>query len=156
MTQRKLKLNKKFVPAPRNIGDELFPNGFFEFNITELIKFIYENQFQPQLVQINSLSILGADRLDVVTVCNANLSIPIILAEISPNSFNVIDGHHRLERARRECADEILAYKISAEQHINFLTSVMAYESYVQYWNEKLKSRRIATTKTGQKDFKIP
>jgi hypothetical protein len=154
--KRKLKLNKKFVPAPRNIGDELFPNGFFEFNITELIKFIYENQIQPQWVKVNSLSMLGIDRLDEVTVGNADLTIPIILAEISPDNFNVIDGHQRLGRARRECADEIMAYKISVEQHINFLTSVMAYESYVHYWNEKLKSRRIAATKATSKRSQVP
>ena len=145
MVQRKFKLNKKFIPITCDKEDELFPNSIFEFNITKLIKFIYENknQFQPKLVKVQSLSIFNSDRLDELAVCNADLSNPIILAEISPDNFNVIDGHHRLARARRQCADEILAYKISAEQHINFLTSVMAYEDYVHYWNKKLKSLKI-------------
>lgn len=54
--------------------------------------------------------------------------------------FNVIDGHHRLEKAYRDGVTTILAYKILAEQHIRFLTSTMAYTKYVQYWNEKLKN----------------
>jgi len=145
MIQRKIKLNKKFIPIICDEDDELFPNGIFEFNITKLIKFIGINQgeFQAQAVETRSLSIFNADRLDKESIFNADLSNPIILAEISPNTFNVIDGHHRLQSARHRGLDTILAYKIYAEQHINFLTSMKAYESYIDYWNEKLKRSKF-------------
>ncbi len=138
---RKFKLNKKFIPVICDTEDELFPNGIFEFNITKLLKYIHANRhnFQPEAIKIQSLSIFNSRRLNESVVCHADLANPIILAEISPNTFNVIDGHHRLEKARRQNINEILAYKVCAEQHINFLTSVRAYESYVHYWNEKLK-----------------
>jgi hypothetical protein len=36
----KLKIIKKFTPCPIDDGDELFPNGIFEFNITKMLSFI--------------------------------------------------------------------------------------------------------------------
>jgi hypothetical protein len=36
----KLKLDKRFQPCPLEEGDEAYPNGIFEFNITRLIAFI--------------------------------------------------------------------------------------------------------------------
>jgi endonuclease V-like protein UPF0215 family len=75
------------------------------------------------------------------TYKNANILTPIILAEISPGLFNVIDGRHRLEKAYRDGVIKILAYKLLAEQHIMFMTSVKSYEEYVQYWNNKIKDR---------------
>jgi hypothetical protein len=63
---------------------------------------------------------------------------PIVLAEISPNRFNVIDGNHRVERARREGMPYIPAYRVHPHQHMAFLTSARAYEKYVEYWNSKV------------------
>jgi hypothetical protein len=36
----KLKLDKMFRPCPLDEGDEAYPNGIFEFNITRLLTFI--------------------------------------------------------------------------------------------------------------------
>jgi len=33
---KKLKVDKKFIPCPTTGGDEIYPNGFFKFNITEI------------------------------------------------------------------------------------------------------------------------
>jgi hypothetical protein len=75
---------------------------------------------------------------DEKVISTANLRNPIILAEISPNRFNVIDGNHRVEKARREGVRRIPAYRVYAHQHVAFLTSVKAYEKYVEYWNSKV------------------
>ena len=45
---RKLKINKKFQQLSLDEGDEFYPNGIFEFNITKLLMFIKAN---PQLFQ---------------------------------------------------------------------------------------------------------
>lgn len=42
-TAVKLELDKKLQPCPAEPGDELFPNGIFEFNITQLLSFIEAN-----------------------------------------------------------------------------------------------------------------
>jgi DNA repair photolyase len=143
INSRKLKLNKKFQPIPCEAGDEFFPNGIFEFNITKLLVFISANkdQFQPEEVEVRSVRKWVSKNLDESTIKNANILTPIILAEISPGLFNVIDGRHRLEKAYRDGVIKILAYKLLAEQHIMFMTSVKSYEEYVQYWNNKIKDR---------------
>ena len=76
---------------------------------------------------------LNEDHLVLVDITR-----PIILAEISPGRYNVIDGNHRLERARRVGAKAISAYRIHVHQHINFLTEKSAYLANVKYWNNKL------------------
>jgi len=35
---RKLKLDKNFEPLPTRAGDEIFRNGYFEFNITRILE----------------------------------------------------------------------------------------------------------------------
>jgi len=138
---RKMKVNKKFQPLPEDEGDEFYPNGIFLFNITKLVKHIKSSPhlFQPEEVSIKAIRICPSSNLDESTIQSANLAEPIILAEIAPDQFNVIDGNHRLERAYRDGKSKILAYRVMAEQHVAFLTSVEAYEEYIHYWNEKIK-----------------
>ena len=140
---RKLKLNKKFQSIVCDKGDELYPNGIFEFNITKLVAFIQANKdkFQPEEVIVKSIRSGFDTHLNETTIKNTNISKPIILAEISPGLFNVIDGHHRLERAYLDGVIKILAYKLLSEQHIMFMTSIEAYKEYIQYWNKKIKDR---------------
>ncbi len=133
-------LDNQFRPLPVDDGDELFPNGIFEFNISKLTAFIQSNlgQFIPEEIEVQSLHKFTANNLNELTIKTANLSEPIILAEISPGRFNVIDGHHRLEKAHRYDIEKITAYRVYAEQHIAFLTSVRAYSAYLEYWNLKV------------------
>ena len=63
---------------------------------------------------------------------------PIILAEIRPGTYNVLDGRHRLEKAMRNGIDLLDAYLLPPEQHMPFLTTMQGYNAYVQYWNDKL------------------
>jgi len=68
-----------------------------------------------------------------------NISKPVILAEIAPSRFNLIDGQRRVEKAHRLGIETIQAYKLNVHQHIRFLTSRKAYEIYVEYWNSKIE-----------------
>ena len=150
MQFKKIKLNKNFQPIACDLGDELYPNGIFEFNITKLIDFINKNKNEFLLEEIEVKTIRYSSTnpyLNKAAIKSANLSSPIILAEISPGMFNVIDGHHRLEKSYLNGMNKILAYKVLALQHIMFLTSTVAYEAYVEYWNEKVKIRKKATKK---------
>ena len=70
---------------------------------------------------------------------SVEISKPVILAEIAPERYNLIDGNHRMEKARRMGIKSIPAYKLNVEQHIRFLTSKKAYLAYIEYWNSKLK-----------------
>ena len=136
-----LKVDKDFAPCPANIGDELFPNGIFEFNITKIIEFIRNNPESVSFEEVavsdfsSSFSSINESHMDSVEI-----SVPVILAEISPGNYNLIDGHHRMEKARRMGIKSILAYRLNVEQHMKFLTSQKAYVCYIEYWNSKLKN----------------
>lgn len=138
---KKLRFNKKFVPLAREDDEEFFPNGIFDFNITKLTAFICQNPeiFPVEQISVKSYARWSSENLSEQTVVYADVSKPIILGEISPGRFNVIDGNHRLERARRDGLETIPAYRVMVEHHIAFLTSEKAYQAYIQYWNEKVR-----------------
>ena len=138
---RKLKINKLFQPCVVDVNDELYPNGVFIFNITKLQNFIAANKdkFQVEYISVSSIPKYTSSNINEDTVKNANLTSPIILAETSPSRFNVIDGNHRLEKAFRDGHQTIPAYRVMVEQHIAFLTTKTGYQSYIGYWNKKVK-----------------
>ena len=139
---KKMKCDKKFQPCPLDEDDEMFANGIFVFNITKLVAFISANadKFLLEEIVVKEVRLFPSSILTESTVETANLAVPIILAEISPGSFNVVDGNHRLEKAHRDGIEKIPAYKVRAEQHVAFLTSEKAYKKYIAYWNSKVVS----------------
>ena len=147
----KLKIDKDFTPYSTVGGDEIFRNGIFEFNITKMLEYIQENPKNIILEEVNindfpkGLSSINESHMDLVEI-----SKPVILAEISPEKYNIIDGHHRIEKARRLGITKILAYRFKAEQHLRFLTNKRAYLAYVEYWNSKLEEF-IETLKFNQR-----
>lgn len=142
MKPKRFRRNKSFQPLIVEKDDELFANGIFEFNITKLLAFIRSNpdKFPTEDVDVKTLRQSFSDGLNESTIRTADISIPIILAEISPGRFNAIDGNHRLERANRDKVEKIPAFKVYAYQHVAFLTSERAYKSYLEYWNSKIDS----------------
>lgn len=141
---QRIKLDKSFQPSPAELGDELFANGIFEFNITRLLALIAARaeRFPIERVEVGDIPDYGSDPLDEEAIRKADLSRPILLAEISPGLYNVIDGHHRLAKARREGAQALPARRVHCPDHVPFLTSTAAYEAYVEYWNGKLRDAR--------------
>lgn len=136
----KLKLDAKFEPCPPEAADELFPNGIFEFNISRLRAFIHTHpkRFPVEPVALADIPNYGEADLDEAAIGSANLSRPILLAEIAPGRYNVIDGHHRIAKARREGVLTLTCHRLRCPEHVAFLTSATAYEKYVEYWNSKV------------------
>ena len=142
-----LRVDEGFVPFPVADGDESFANGVFEFNITRIRAHVERDPADVALVQVEVSSFPRWDRpLDDAHVASADLSRPVVLAEISPGRFNLIDGHHRLEKARRNGVGTVQAYQLTAVQHVRFLTSRRAYLAYVEYWNGKVEERSQAAS----------
>ncbi len=139
-TAEKLKIDDSFSPYPTQDGDELFQNGIFEFNITKMLEFIELNSNDLNVIKIEvddfpkCFSSINESHLDSV-----DISQPVILAEISPGRYNLIDGNHRKEKARRIGISSIFAYQLNVNQHLRFLTEKDTYLSYIKYWNSKLK-----------------
>jgi hypothetical protein len=139
MTKR-LKIDRYFRPCPVEEGDELFTNGIFEFNVTRMVAYV---KHSPQTIPLEEAAIKdispGFSHIDECHLDAVDISRPVILAEISPGRYNLIDGHHRVEKARRIGLERIAAYRLSVEEHIQFLTDRKAYEIFVGYWNGKVK-----------------
>jgi hypothetical protein len=85
-TAVKLKLDKTFQPCPAELGDELYPNGIFEFNITRILAFVatHVERFPIERVEVDDIANYGSENLDEEAIATADLCRPILLAEISP------------------------------------------------------------------------
>ena len=83
---RKMKLLKNFEPLPPDDGDEFYPNGIFEFNITKLIHYISTNQdiFQAEQVIVSTIPSYSTTHLNEDTIMTADLAAPIIMAGTGP------------------------------------------------------------------------
>jgi hypothetical protein len=136
-----LRVENDFTPCPVATGDELFPNGIFVFNITKILEYIQKN---PDSITLEEVAVSdffeGFSSVNEAYMDSVEISQPAILAEISPGIYNLIDGNHRMEKARRMGIKSLPAYKLNVDQHILFLTSTKAYVTYVEYWNSKVKN----------------
>jgi hypothetical protein len=110
------------------------PNGIFEFNITRLLAYIDSaGRFRAEIMAVDDIAQVGnRTMLNESTILAADLSRPVILAEIAPARFNLIDGHHRVAQARSEGVLSIPAYRILCPEHVAFLTSARAGDAYTQ------------------------
>jgi hypothetical protein len=154
----RLRIDSLFRPSEAQEGDELYANGVFEFNITRLLDYIRAAaRFRGELVALSDMPYAGSSaNLNELTVRRADLSRPVILAEIAPGQYNLIDGHHRAARARRAGIGRIPAYRIPCPEHIAFMTSIRAYVTYIEYWNSKvddlfgIRPRRARRARTNR------
>ena len=139
-SMKKLKLDMNFVPCPVADEDELYENGFFVFNITKMIEYVRGNA-DKMLVEDVAVDDLPekTSSINWSHVETTDVSLPIILAEIAPGRYNVIDGNHRVEKARKMGIPKVPAYRLTIPQHVRFLISKEAYVSYVAYVNGKLE-----------------
>ena len=139
-TYTKQKASKAFQPLEMREDDELFPNGIFEFNISRLEELIASDpdKFAVEITAIAPFARSDDSSLDQDHIPNADLMRPIILAEIAPGRFNLIDGNHRVAKAARAGIATLPAIRVWFPDHVAFLTSQEAYCTYIAYWNEKV------------------
>lgn len=137
---RKLRFSKRFTPCPVDDGDELYPNGIFNFNITKMAQFIEDQGIPCEEVMVRDYH--GFSKFNEDHLPSVDVTKPVIVAEIAPGRFNVIDGNHRMEKARRLGLEKLMAYRLSPDQHLQFLTTEQGYLAYIEYWNDKLKAKR--------------
>jgi len=155
---RKLKIDSRFTPCSVEDDDELFPNGIFVFNITKMTEYITSHEIPCEEVQVKDFS-RGASKFNEEHLTAVDITRPVIVAEISPGRYNVIDGNHRMEKARRLGMETIMAYKLGPEQHLQFLTTSQGYSAYVEYWNGKLRDvkrlgKKVSSLASGLKNKK--
>lgn len=155
---RKLRVDSRFTPCSVEDGDELFPNGIFVFNITKMAEYITSQGIPCEEVQVKDFS-RGTSKFKEEHLVAVDVTRPVIIAEISPGRYNVIDGNHRMEKARRLGLETVLAYKVGPELHLQFLTTSQGYSACVEYWNGKLRdlnglTKKVSPRGTGLRSHK--
>lgn len=148
-----LSTSKNLNPAIPDDGDEIYCGGVVQINVTALLEWL-KDQILPT-VQM-PVKIWGTHEGKTEEYVQAvDLSRPILVAEIAPDyrdfvldipesdwisrGYVCIDGHHRLEKARRMGIEMLPAIALRMEQHIPFV--YIGYDRYVEYWNRKLQNR---------------
>jgi hypothetical protein len=147
-------LPDSFVPPSPQDGEEYLRNGIFCFNITRIIEDIEAGHCAFELSRTDVAvwnKINPEDTLEDGYVESADLTRPVILAEISPDKlayypdldpgdwklrgYNLIDGHHRMEKAARYGVQALAAYILPMESHIRYMYS--GFQQYAEYWKDK-------------------
>lgn len=138
---RFITFSKDFMPCEIHEDDEYFPNGIFVFNVTKMIKYNEENKTAIPLESINvedyHYKEFSSEEEEYIN--SADLDRPVILIEIKPGTYNMIDGYHRVEKANRAGIKTLKAYKLTVDHHVQFLTTKKGYEAFVEYWNSRVK-----------------
>lgn len=140
--KRLLKIDKNYVPLPTNEGDEIYANGIFTFNISKMLEFIADGKLSAEMQPINVIQWFKTHVKGVVNeeyLPTVDVTKPVLQAEIRPTRFEIIDGHHRIEKAYRDSVESIESYVLKGEQLIPFLTTTQAYEAFIGYWNDKCR-----------------
>lgn len=137
---RKLKRDPNFKPCIIEEDDELYQNGIFIFNITKMYRFIAENAniFYVESILIDNYRNQNSN-LNESHLKNTDITKPGIIAEIAPGRYNLIDGNHRIEMAKRLGYKKFGVYRFNMEVHLQFFTTEKGYLAYVDYWNSKLE-----------------
>ena len=150
---KRLKIDNGFIPCAGEDGDEFYVNGIFEFNISKMIAYIQENPDTISLETVLVEDFAQSSSIDESHMDSVDISKPVIMAEIAPGRYNLIDGNHRMEKARRMGVKSLPAYKFNVDQHIKFLTDKRGYVTYVEFWNDKLKYfAKVAQVMEGAKN----
>ncbi|WP_240373953.1 ParB/RepB/Spo0J family partition protein [Bacillus piscicola] len=139
--KRYLRYNENYVPLPSYEGDEIFPNGIFNFNISRMMEYIHSGSLRAERERIevkrwfttHYRPTINEDHIKTVDVRKT-----VIQAEIRPGIYSIIDGNHRMEKAYRAGVPYMDSYKLQGEQLIPFFLEERGYKAFVDYWNSKL------------------
>ncbi len=140
--KRLLKLDKEYTPIATDEGDEIYANGIFTFNISKMLEHIADGKLSAEMQSINVNQWFKTHLKGVLNeehLLTVDITKPVIQAEIRPNMFEIIDGHHRITKAYREGVESVDSYVLKGEQLIPFFTTQRAYEAFVGYWNDKCR-----------------
>lgn len=140
--KREMKIDPDFVPCKLQDEEECYANGFFHFNISRMVEDIESGKLAVVRERIdveNWRRRHGKGVINEEHMPNVVLSKPVIQAEIRHDMFEIIDGHHRIEKAHRDGIPFVDSYKLKGEQLPQYLTRKESYIAYINYWNSKLQ-----------------
>jgi len=156
---RKLTKERKHTRYDVQSISEVYANGIFKYDITSFLKDFSEGliPYTSASVSTDELTDMACDAeiLDSNNIDAADTSRPVILFEMVPDykeyastipednyitrGYALADGNHRVAKAKKLGLTVLSAALIRMEDHIQYMYE--NYDSYVEYWNMKLKER---------------
>ena len=132
---------------------EWFPVGVFSYNVSRIISDLEQFEKDPDAVRSFKASVIkrdinvaeairynfGLGNLEKSHILQADIERPLIYVELAPDSYNLIDGNHRLAKAKQLGVEVLSAFFIQSHEAIRYLSSEAEYCDYVDYWNGKVE-----------------
>ena len=112
---RKTKLSKDFRPLPAYPGDEIQPNGIFNFNISRILERIAAGKLDAEEERIPVKEWFKSHirgRVNEDHLPTLDITKPILQGEIRPGRFEIIDGNRRMDKAYRYNVEFVIAFKL--------------------------------------------
>ncbi len=139
-SDRTLSFDPHYNPVPAKKGDEIYPAGKISFNISRVLEYIEDGKLMPVMETINLSEWFSTHfrrgTLHESHMLNVDITKPVIQAEIRPGVFEIIDGNHRMAKARRQGIDSIESYKIFGHELLPFFLERKHYERFIDIWND--------------------
>jgi len=144
MATQKLRRKKNFTPCIAVEEEEMFNLGIFQFNISRILVHLHDGKLVAEREEIDVEEWTCQNCCNKVNeshLAGVDINLPVIQAEISPGRYVIIDGNHRLEKARRNQVGFIPSWKIRAIQLVDYFTEEIGYLAFIDYWNEKCRQK---------------
>jgi hypothetical protein len=113
-----------------NQDDEIFEGGYANWNITKLRCHLKDRHFQIYSLNKEQYEKLITNDQKIVEskIDHVDLSEPIIVAKFKDDLHLVIDGLHRLRKAKNNNEENIYAYIVPKEVHKCFTVGTVYFE----------------------------
>lgn len=104
-------------------GDEIFKSYGGTWNITKLQKYLERSSEYRYTLDKDFYEHLIRDdqTVDESKIDNVDLQVPIIVAQLNNHRYLLIDGIHRVRKAKKNNMECMHAYVVPFEIHVKFL-----------------------------------
>lgn len=139
---------KEIIYSPGNLkgsfnSEEWYSCGIFRYDVMTM-KTLCRNGGNNRIicknVSVKELSEQLYSDMDLkeIYIDKADLSEPVILGEIAPDNYHLMDGYHRLAKAMRQKVETLPAYFVKSDVAAQLILDDDAYKKYIIYWNTKV------------------
>lgn len=131
-------MNTAYKSIGNEQGDEIFSDMFVTWNITKLLNCIENLQIEPRMIDksVYEQFIKPNQEVNESKVDHVDLSKPIIIIERYKNRHILIDGIHRVRKAKKNSIKSIPAYVLPFSVHIEFITNERDFKFIIEEYNK--------------------
>ena len=137
---RHLHIDENFAPCTPYPGDEIYSRSAVKLNISAILRVLEAGAIAHRTERIH-LSVWFSSRfgsggtINEMHLNNIEIKQPVIQAELKPDYFEIIDGNHRMAKARRDGLEYIDSIKLSAESLLPFFVDRNSCLGFIEHWN---------------------